>query len=74
MDWKRLWKTFKSPSSISLPDKMLAYLVLDLTIVNLVMFYLILKVSLVLVLGLDAFETAIVVLAMVFFVKPYMPK
>ena len=65
------WRDINFPFPMSFPMRMLTYVVLDLTIINLIVLYLAEHLSLGLVLAVDIVEIAALAVAIAFWVSPY---
>lgn len=59
------------PFPMSFPTRMLLYIVIDLTIINLIVFYWIEKISLSLVIPVIIVEIVVLAISMAFWVSPY---
>ena len=67
----RGWRNPNFPFPMSFPMRIFSYIVVDLTLINLLVLYLIGNVPLGLVLLVDVLEIVVLTLSMAFWVSPY---
>lgn len=65
------WRNINFPFPMSFPARILLYVVLDLTIINLLVFYWLAGIPLNLVIPVDIIEIVALTVSMAFWVSPY---